>query len=542
MNLVRGGLVDVVTSAERRKLYLSQGYWDATTLPAKVDFHAANEPGRVAIVDLEGRRRITYGELASRSRQVAALLLARGVGIGDVVSVQLPNFYETIAIDIGVLRVGAVLNPLVPTYGVKETAHMLRVGKTRLIFVPSQYRSNDYRQRAEQLKDMGLETEHIFVADPNSTADPLAEILTGFEPADCVARDASWVSELIFTSGTESAPKAVMHTEQTTSFAVRATASFLGLGTHDVVFMPSPVGHSTGLNYGARVALHLGLRLVLLDRWDPVVAINLCAAEKASYTSVATTFLKDMLSALRSNPVDLSSFRFFGCAGAPIPAATVEQAEREGITVLRGYGSTETLGVTKNHPNWSSVDRIETDGKPVPGIELELRSDDGQVLEPGSVGEVFVRSPGTSVGFALDMDRTSRTFGSDGWVRTGDLGVVGDTGSFRIVGRKKEIIIRGGMNVAPSEIEELLRAHPAISDAAVLGLPDDRLGETICAFVEINSGAAAPSNSEVLAYLSEQGLSRFKLPSRVEFVAQLPRTATGKVQKAALFESLSKAD
>ncbi len=294
--------------------------------------------------------------------------------------------------------------------------------------------------------------------------------------------------------------------------------------------MPSPVGHSTGFNYGLRFALYHGLRLVLQDRWDPDASVALVARERCSYTLAATTFLQDLVAAAERLDVHLDTLRCFGCGGAPVPADLVRAAEARGIGVLRLYGSTEVLVATWNRPSSPPEAREHTDGAAMSHVELEVRDDDGRPCTPGEVGELFVRGPNTCVGFFRDPERTAATFSPDGWVRSGDLVTIDADGSLTVVGRKKEIIIRGGMNIAPREIEELLVAFPEVERAAVVGLPDDRLGERACACVVLHPGAALDLETTVLR-LRAAGLAAYKLPERLEILDALPATASGKVQK-----------
>jgi acyl-CoA synthetase (AMP-forming)/AMP-acid ligase II len=349
------------------------------------------------------------------------------------------------------------------------------------------------------------------------------------------------VSELIFTSGTEARPKAIMHTEQTANFSVRAAYEDLGLGEGDVVWMPSPIGHSTGFNYGVRLALHHRLPLVLQDRWDGEAALALVGQEGGSYTLAATTFLQDLTEAAHRKGVRVDSLRCFGCGGAPVPPKLVDAALACGIGVLRLYGSTEVLVGTWNRP-WSGLDRRRlTDGPAMSHVEIEVRDDRGAPLAPGVSGELYVRGPNTCVGFFDDPERTSATFGAEGWVRSGDLCTIDGDGYLTVVGRKKEIIIRGGLNIAPREIEELLVSFPEVDRAAVVGLPDERLGERMCACVVLRAATTLDLQTTV-DRLRAAGLATYKLPERLEILDALPSTASGKVQKHEIVHALTGGD
>ena len=310
-----------------------------------------------------------------------------------------------------------------------------------------------------------------------------------------------------------------MHTEQTATAGIRLAARALGLADTDVVWMPSPIGHSTGFNFGVRMAVHFGLPIVLQDRWDGLAATTLIERYRVTYTVAATTFLSDLLRSSRESPRDLTSMRLFVSGGAPVPPALIERAEMAGIPVLRLYGSTELLTATLNRPGSPRGKRIGTDGCPLDSVEIEVRVDGRAVRD--EPGEIYARSPAACVGFFNDPERTAATLDPEGWVASGDLGVLDEDGYLTIVGRKKEIIIRGGLNIAPRELEELIGAMPQVDKVAVIPLPDDRLGEIGCACVVPVVGATL-TLPELLAYLTQRGVARYKHPERLEIMDDLP--------------------
>jgi acyl-CoA synthetase (AMP-forming)/AMP-acid ligase II len=527
-----------VTSDERRHAYETSGLWDGRTLPELVARHAAARGRTTAVVDLGGARVVDYATLDRDANRVAAFLLDTGVVPGDVVSVQLPNWYETVAIDLAVLRVGAVLNPLLPLYRAHELRHMLARAASRVLFTPREYRGFDHAALVASLRsDLPELADHVPITqgggrgDSGDWIDSLPDAAVAAPPTEPGA-----VSELIFTSGTEADPKAIMHTEQTTNCMARAVPLALGLGEGDVVWMPSPIGHSTGLNFGVRVALYHGLPLVLQDRWSGSEAARLIEEQRCSYTLAAPTFLNDLVSAAKSERRDVASMRLFGSGGAPVPGPLVVEAAEAGITALRLYGSTELLTATWNRPESPLEKRVATDGPPMPTVELDVRDDDGRSVR-NEPGEIFGRGPGSCVGFYADPERTAATFSPDGWIRSGDLGVLDDDGYLTIVGRKKEIIIRGGLNIAPREIEDLIRESPEVAAVAVVGLAHDRLGEVTCACVVLHDGASLHL-AELTERLRGAGLATFKLPQALVRVEALPMTSTGKIRKHELVASL----
>jgi cyclohexanecarboxylate-CoA ligase len=438
-----------------------------------------------------------------------------------------------------------VLNPLLPIYRRRELTHVIEVAAPKAIVTAATYRGYDHvAEVAALLADTGHPARHLVVPGDASAPDDLgdalalADVLSGVvSPALGTTRPASAISEIIFTSGTESVPKAVMHTEQTANFSVRVAHSDLAMGPSDVVWMPSPIGHSTGFNYGVRFALYHGLPLVLQDRWDAAVAFDLVSTRRASYTLASTTFLQDLVAEADRRCADLPSRSRFSCGGSPVPPELVRRAADRGLGVLRLYGSTEVLCATWNRPGgpWDKV--VATDGPALSHIEVDVRDEEGQRCPPGEPGELHVRGPDTCVGFFADPDRTAATF-VDGWVRSGDLVTIDTEGFVTVVGRKKEIVIRGGLNIAPREIEDMLLDFPEVDRVAVVGLPDDRLGERVCACVVPVAGATL-AFEDMVARLRQAGLATFKLPERLELLESLPMTASGKVQKFEIVRSLT---
>jgi acyl-CoA synthetase (AMP-forming)/AMP-acid ligase II len=532
---------DAVTTDDRRRQYASQGHWDDSTLAGRVKEAAGLDPTVTAVIDETSTH--TVGDLSDQAGRLAESWRQVGVGRGDVVSIQLPNWYEAVVVAVAAQSLGAVINPLLPNYRVRELAHVFATARPSVIATPHEYRGFNHVDLVREVAGLtGVSPLHLVVRSEAAPGTASFESLLQ-SAQELAVGDAGCVSELIFTSGTEAVPKAIMHTEQTANFSVRVAYTDLGMSHSDVVWMPSPIGHSTGFNYGVRFALYHRLPLVLQDRWDGAAAVEVVARHRCSYTLAASTFLQDLVLASERAGMRLPSLRLFGCGGAPVPVSLVDSAEERDIQVLRLYGSTEVLVATWNRPGSDREKRRRTDGTPMSQVEVRVQGDAGDADGAGrsrgrGAGEILVRGPNTCVGFFADEERTRATFDPEGWVRSGDVGELDTDGCLSIVGRKKEIIIRGGLNIAPREIEDLLAAFPEVLRAAVVGLPDARLGERMCACVVLRPGSPELTLEEVVARLKVTGLATFKLPERLEVLNELPTTASGKVQKHQIVRNL----
>ena len=529
--------------APHRTAYVAEGIWTDERLGNCVSAHAAENPDAEAVVDRKGLRRISFADFDRLSNRFAHWLDDAGIVEGDVIAVQLPNCLEAVVIAIGANKAGVAVAPMLTIYRGNELRHNLDLTAAKAIFVPDVYRGFAHRDLAESVAaelDHDLRTVVVDVTDddadgPSAWLDALDE----WSDTPCTRTPpASGVSVILFTSGTEGKPKAVMHTEQTLNSNVRAVWRSFELGDGEVVWMPSPVGHSSGFGYGIRIALLHGATLVLQDRWDAEVAVSLIQDERPTYTLAATIFLTDVLRVAQSRSTDLSSLRVFGCGGAPIPAEVVSAAAEQGINVLRLYGQSETQVATQNGASSPLQKRIDTDGRAVDGFKIEIRDENGAPLPPGTAGELCVMGPGMSVGYYKDPDRTLKKF-RDGWAHTADVAVMDADGYVTIIGRQSDIIIRAGLNIAPREIEEEIEHLDSVETAVIVGLPHARLGEHCCVCVVPRCGAQ-PTLEQICSHLKTAGFAAYKLPERLELLAELPTTASGKIQRHKLVARFSK--
>ncbi len=529
----------------RQAEFVASGIWDDERFGLSVAARAAANPNKEAVVDRKGKRRITYGELDVLSNQAANLLIDAGVEPGDVVAVQLPNCIEAAVLGVAISKVGAIINPMMTLYREKELKHMLGTTRAKLIFTPDFYRKCSHRDLLARVTgELDHELKTIVIDVPENDADGPSEWLDSLsqwsDAPVAVERSSADVSVVLFTSGTENAPKAVMHTEQTLNSNIRAGWKGFEMGDDEVCWMPSPVGHSTGYAWGIRFALQNGAKLILQDRWTPEEGVATVERERPTYSLSATIFLTDMLSIAEQRAVDLSSLRVFGCGGAPVPAGVVNAAADNGINVLRLYGQTETEVATMNTPSCPLEKLINTDGAALEGFKVEIRDENGESLPAGTEGELCVTGPGVSVGYFRLPEQTLSKF-RNGWVHTGDIAVMDEGGYITIVGRKSEIIIRGGLNIAPREVEEAIIPIKGVSAVAIVGLPHNRLGEQCCACIIPEEGVEITLDN-ICDELRSRGVSAYKLPERLAIFEEFPMTASGKVQRHNLAKILKAKD
>jgi cyclohexanecarboxylate-CoA ligase len=469
----------------------------ATTFAHALAQSAARHPTKTAVVDTA--RHLTYAELDVAVDEVAAGLRRQGIGPGTVVSSQLPNCIESMLLCFAADRLGAVHNPIVTIYRKREVTFI--------------------RQQAQSA---------LFVDDPEAV---VAMSEPGARPRPPRV-DPEAPHYLLYTSGSTSDPKGVLHSDHTLLAECRAQAAYHGMTSDDVFVMPSPVAHISGLLYGILLPVLLGAKSVLMPNWEPGQFLALVEAERGTFCGGATPFLQGVVEHPDLDRYDLSSFRLFPCGGADVPPELIRTAmARLDMRTGRGYGSTEFPSITSSSgPDEPDDKRAETDGRPIGANEVRIVDD-----------EIQARGPEMFLGYkdpALDAD----AFTADGWLRTGDLGFLDDEGYLTVTGRLKDIVVRSGEKLSAREIEDVLHEHPKVRAVAVVAVPDARTGERACACVVASDPAAPPSLEELGEFLLERGLSRRKLPEQLDLVDELPMTASGKVKKHELRARLTGAE
>jgi cyclohexanecarboxylate-CoA ligase len=506
--------------ARVRAHWRATGIWTDETL---VDRLTSVDGDTLAIVD--GDTRMTIDDLRMKSARVAAGLRARGVGPGDVVCWQLPNWWEAVVLTWAIWRCGAIASPMTPTLRAREIGFILRETAARTVVVPRNFRGTDYRA---MLRETEFDGEVLLARD-----EPLPE-------ADATRDAAVHVDDpavILWTSGTTADPKGVIHTHQSLRVEADTIAAAHAMRSGETLLLPMPVTHVAGLTYGILLPVTSRIATVLMDTWDPRRALQLLEHESIAVMISTPVFMRTMIDDADFDATDRASVRLFSLGGAGVaPSMVREGAAAFGCWCKRTYGSTEYPTLTTGRLGDDPECDASTDGQLIGAAELRIV--DPQTLAdvaPGTAGELLARGPEMFAGY-LDATLDGAAFASDGWFRTGDLAVY-DGDYLTIVDRVKDIIIRGGENISAQEVEALLVTHSDVAEAACVAMPDGVMGEKVCAFV-IPAAETAPTLDAVRAHLLGQGLARFKLPERLEVRAVLPRTASGKVQKQPLREEL----
>ena len=526
--------METTLTPDRISLSTERGFWRNESLETYLDRWATRRPDKTAIVD--GRSRHTYAELARLVERVAYGLRVHGVEPGSVISCQLPNWNECIVLFLAAARLGAVVNPIPPTYRASELRFMLGLLKSRVVVIPEVFRGFNHVEMLAGLRPELPNVKQVFVVRGAPAAGMQAWIRltdTAWESREgrqtLPGSDPNHVHEVVFTSGTTGEPKGVMHTPNTTLSTIYSLIDRLRFSEDDVILMASTLAHQTGHLYGYCLNFLLGATGVWLDIWNAAAAARLIEAERVTFTMGATPFLQDLTYV--STAHDLSSLRVFISAGASIPRQLVMDARaRLHCAISAGWGMTENGLATCNGLSDPEDKIFGTDGVPLPGMALRVIDEAGRAAPPGVEGDLLVTGPAQFVGYFERPEFTAQAHTPDGWFKTGDRATLDSDGYLAITGRSKDLIIRGGENIPVAEVENLLFAHPKIAGVAIVAMPDPRLQERACAFVVPQAGESV-TLGELVAYLDAKQLAKHKFPERLEIVSEFPMTPSGKIQK-----------
>ncbi|HAL48161.1 MAG: AMP-binding protein [SAR202 cluster bacterium] len=535
------------TPQELVERYQREGWWRDIVVTDYLDRWADEKPDQVALVShfyaTDRTATLSYRQLHRLVDRAAWALIDLGVGPGDRVAVQLPNWWHFTLIYLACARIGAVIVPITPIMRHLQIKHMLDRTEARVMVIPPNFRNFDYGAMMEELSDELPSLRAVIVV-----GDPVPEGMLSFERDVLLQRREVGrsseelrmlrpdpihdVGAICFTSGTTGEPKGVMHSQATIMYHSRSPGSVLGLNRDDRILMGSPLGHYTGFAFGINMPLALGSKTVLMDMWEPETAVRLIAEEGVTWTMGATPFLMDLTRTDALDRYNVSTLRYFVCAGATIPNALVEEAhQRLPCRVISAWGMTEDGAVTFVRPTDPPSRAAESDGGPVPGMEVRIVNPvSREPLPAGAEGALEARGPGQFVGYYKRPDLWEEAYDAQQWFDTGDLARMDEQGYIRISGRTKDIVIRGGENIPVVEVEEILFRHPKVREAAVVGTPDPRMGERACACVTLNAGEQL-TFEDLQTWFDQSQTAKQYWPERLEVFDELPKTPSGKIQK-----------
>ncbi len=537
---------ETVINSELAERWRKSGLWTNESIFDILGKRAAEHPGREVFAD--GAQRITYGELKHRVECCAAFLRQIGIGPGDVVTVQLPNRIVFPIVYLALELIGAVANKVNPDFRVRELDYILRFSGSRAFICPASFKSHDYVAMARQLRAGIPGLTHLVIAGE--------EIPTGMQPgewhletgiaetpplaaADRIRTSPDAIFRMAFTSGTTGNPKCVLHSMNSTLPAVVQINTDMAVTENDIQLIYLPVC----LNWGYLCLLQTilsGSRAVLLERFSAKGALELIERERVTYIATAPASIVAMLHEPDSARFDVSSLRVVITGGASAAVETIRDYQvRMPGHLIELYGMLETGFHTYTRFSDDPVAVNGTIGRVVSSMQLKILDEAGAEVPRGEAGEIAALGPSVHLGYHANATANAESFTADGWFRTGDLGrVVDAAGNVEIVGRRKEIINRGGKKFFPREVEEVLYTHPKIMHAAMVGIADPRLGERNCLCVIPKAGQTVTLD-ELVAFLKGE-VADYKLPEMLLQVDELPLTATGKLRRHVLAEHVAK--
>lgn len=506
------------------------GAWPDRTISDFLQDRLAEDEQQVLIIDKD--LKVTARQIHDRSRILANWLLARGYQPGDVISFQLPSWWEAVIVGMAAAMTGLVLHPLLPIYREGELEFMLRDIGSKLLFIPGEFRGHDY---ARMVRGLSFDIDVVVVRTEDPEWPSLDAILASALPdLPLPDVDANAVRVAMYTSGTTGRPKCVLHTHNTIHADIHRLVDFCGLGKSDCVFFPGPISHIGGIITAVNLPFYLGVPTCLLDIWETSAAFDLLKRHDCSYAAGPTPFLRGLVDEARQRGDTLPSLRFWMCGGAAVPPSLIHDARDTfpSAKCWRVFGATEAPMVTAPPQQRDSSFAAETDGRIYrANVRLVVPGTDDDCAD-GEEGEILVKTESMFVGYLYEEDNAA-AFDGQGYLRMGDLGRIVDGEWLVVTGRIKDLIIRNGENISAKEIEDALITHDLIREVAVVGTPSDRTGEAVCAFVVLDAGGQL-TLADMTAWLSRNGLAKYKSPEFLYIVDELPINTMGKILKRKL--------
>ncbi|WP_018262950.1 long-chain-fatty-acid--CoA ligase [Methylobacterium sp. WSM2598] len=514
------------------------------TLPDLLQIAADTTPDAPAVVFRD--RRMSYGQLFERARRLAGGLLGIGVKPGDHVGMMLPNWPEFLEVYFAASWIGAVIVPLSVQLRSLELEYVIGHAEITVLVVPDRFDGADYVRLIDDLRPKLPRIRHAVVVPAAGEA---AEAGPGWIPYEALlsgprgeraAADPDRVAMILYTSGTTGAPKGVMLSHQNMIWTAMNENRALEITNRDSLLLVVPFFHVFGAVVGIACAVAAGAAMVILDRFDAEEVLATIEEERCTVLYGTPTMFVLELNAPRFDAFDLTSLRTGMIAAAPCPVEVVKDImHRMHCNVAVSYGLTETSpALTVTRFDDPPAIRAETVGRALPGIELRVVDETRRPVPLGTTGELACRGYAVMKGYYKDPRQTAEIIDADGWLYTGDLATLDAEGYVRIVGRKKDLIKQGGMAIFPSDIENYLYEHPAVEQVAIVGVPDEVLGERCRAYVKVRAGHDL-TGEDVAAFCRDR-IADYKIPRDVVFVETFPLTASGKIKKSVLREMARK--
>jgi 2,3-dihydroxybenzoate-AMP ligase len=531
-------------SEERIHEYIVKGYWHGTTIGEILNSTAEKHPEKVALVD--EKERVTYRQIMEKVGRLALGFLTLGIRKGDRVIIQLPNWVECVYSLFALSKIGALPVLVLRQHRTKEIGFFADLTEATGIIIPKRFRDFDYIEMVEQLRPRLPSLKYTITV--GGKGPPWTASLSGLLDESYEEKDSSSplveykpgpkdIAFLLTTGGTTALSKVVPHTHNTIICYTFDGIAVTGVGSNSVYLLNQSWSHMGGLmrTLGALVS---GGTLILNNRYSPEEILELIHREKVTNIQMVPTIALDIINYPELTRYNLNSLKVVECGAARLEPEVARKIMAKLCPKLtNGYGGTEGM-----HSRSRLDDPLEvtcnTVGKPTcPGAEIKIIDDKGEMLPPGKEGELLWRGPEITTHYYRNPGETKEAFDSQGFFHTGDIAVIDGEGNLRIIGRKKEMIMRGAENISPLEIEELLAQHPKVAGIAVIGIPDFRLGEKVCACIKPKAGEEI-SFEEVVAFLKSKGLANFKLPEKMELIDEFPLTPMLKISKRELKEQI----
>jgi len=529
------------------KKYSRYRWWLGIPLGDFIDRDADVFPDKEAVV--EGRVRLTYRELRERVNQLALGLIHLGIKKGDTVLLQLPNWAEYVYSYFALQKIGAIPVILISGYRQLEVGHMARLAEAKAWIAPAEYRKTDYTSFVGDVLAINPQLKHVISVRARGGAKGFNESLEKLMDRTVTDEDlrklasrrpkATDVAHIIPSGGTTGLPKGIPRTHNDYVCNVEFTHKGWEMCLSDACLVVVPVGHNLAVQQVVGSVFY-AFKLVLLDSTRPEDICETIQKEQITYLPTVPSLVRRIIQSPEFRNYDLSSLKKVSAGGEPsTPELIREVYEKLGCTYINEFGMTEGLLCRTSLKD--EVDAIcNSVGKPAcPYDEVKIIDRDGKALPPDTDGELAAKGPAIFAGYLKNPEINKNSFTEDGFFRTGDQARIDKRGYLKITGRIKDLIIRGGENISPPQVEELLCAHPNIADAAVIGMPDKELGEKVCAYIRPGPGVKLDP-AEVKAFMEKNGASKLLIPERFEFVDSLPMTEAGKHDKKALRRDLTK--